>query len=146
MSLIEDPAVICLLNRKLNAIQELLRTVKDWDESADYEKEAEFSDNLDKRQKIIDEASLIERELDGIMQRKPPAGSEDLPQGPEQIRKTNEMLRQIQTIMSRDIEQVESKMAFYSQEAARLKEGKNGITAYMKNGMPARKERYDLRG
>jgi hypothetical protein len=130
-----------LLDKRFHAVLELLDTVRNWHDAADYEDAAALSAHLDKRRKLIESVILIDREL-GKAGRKLPAPFS----GSERIDEMDEMLCQVRLLMNRDAERIKGRMAFYLREAAALRSGKNGLRAYMKNGIPDHRERVDLRG
>jgi hypothetical protein len=61
-------------------------------------------------------------------------------------RKTADIIRQIQLIMLRDINQVKMNMDFYLNETKKLRKQKRGLTAYRINDQSPQKQRLDLRG
>lgn len=132
-----------LLGRKQQAVQELLHAMQEWDETGAFGNEACFNQNIGECQKELDEVKRIDDTLKAF------AGREDfLPShdDAERMRKTNEMLRQAQSVIGRYIRQITRQMAEVSQEASMLRQRKNGIDAYRNNGIPSRRERVDVRG
>ena len=139
----EKTDAACLPEKKFLAVRELLKIISDWQDAGDYEDTAALSAHLEKCRKAIEKLILIEGEL-GKTGRDPSAPV--LFADPERIGEADEMLRQAKLLMNVDKERIKKIMAFYQKEAARLRSGKSGLTAYMKNGMPAHRERVDLRG
>ncbi len=137
-----DSDIVVLLEKRLAAAQELLKLMK---ESADFEDEAVFSANIDMRQRLLDSVVLLDRELAETARRNGPAASGG-PEESELGRKTADIIRQIQLIMLRDINQVRMNMDFYLTEAQKLRKRKRGLTAYRISDLPPQKQRLDLRG
>ena len=135
-----------LLNMKLQSVTELSKIMKDWGASADYENEDTFSANLEKRQELINKIILVNGELSNVVHSAEFSKSRYSLSNVELIRKTNEILQQIQVINDRDIFQVKSNMDFFRNEAKRYRQGKSRLAVYMRNELPARSKQYDLRG
>ena len=146
MNLEIDADVIRLNKVKYQVISELLNIMKDWEKTPDYENEAAFTANLEKRQKLIDKADLINKELATIAHQKDYIKPKHTYEQLELVRKSEEMIRQIQEIHNRDIQRAESYMDQYLGLAKKIRQGKNGLAAYMKNGLPVRSKQFDLRG
>lgn len=146
MDLVKDMDISRMLNMKLHSITELSTIMKDWDASADYENEVAFSANLQKRQELIDKVILLNRELSNVVHSEDISISRYTLSDMDLIRKTNEILQQIQELNNRGIEQTKKNKDFYLSEAKRCRQGKNGLAAYMKNGLSTRSKQYDLRG
>ncbi len=144
MALKKDLDIYGLRERKLHAVKALLKSMKDWDKSADYENEAVFSANMAKMQKMLDKVALIDKELTGVARQIPV--DKRSPAESELTRKTDEMLRQAQSIILRDIKQVENSMCFFLSEVKRLRQSKSGLAAYMNNGRSIRSNRFNLTG
>jgi hypothetical protein len=132
-----------LLGRKRYAVRELLRAMEDWDETADSHDEVLFSETIDKRQKMLETVMQIDGEMKAVAGKKGTPLSDD---DAEQIRLTDEMLRQIQARIARDIQRTRSQMEEVSREAAKFRQRKNGMKAYARNSLPSREERLDIRG
>ena len=128
-----------LLEQKHQTVKALLSVMKAWDEAADYENTAAFSENMAERQRLLDQVVRIDTELKTLMP------SDDL-KSIEQFRETDELLRQIERFMTRDILQVQSSMDYYLGEVKKLRNGKSGLMAYASSHIPSQKQQYDLRG
>ena len=128
-----------LLEQKHQTVKELLSVMKTWDEAADYENTAAFSENMAERQRLLDQVIRIDAELKALI---PQENLKSL----ERSRETDELLRQIQNFMTNDIRSVQSSMDFYLGEAKKLRNGKSGLMAYASSYIPSQKQRYDLIG
>jgi hypothetical protein len=137
-----DSDVVVLLKKKLQAAQELLKLMK---EPTDFEDEAAFSASIDKWQRLLDNVALLDGELAETARRNGAAASTQ-PEESALSRSTDDVIRQIQLIMIKDIEQVKMNMDFYLGEAKKLRKRKSGLMAYRINGLPSQKQRLDLRG
>jgi hypothetical protein len=137
--------VSVLLSRRLSALKKLLIVISAWNESADYDNESAFFENLSKRQEIMDEIILIDREL-----RTAQVGeklSEGLSADDRQLSaRAEEVLRQIELMHNKNISQLNEYMDFCLREAKRLSLAKNTLGAYRRSSEPVMQERYCLRG
>jgi uncharacterized protein involved in exopolysaccharide biosynthesis len=139
----EDGEFSRLLSRKHQAVLELLQIVREWDETADPENEILFSENVGLRQEKLDVVKHIDDEMRAVAGKKGFQLSND---DAEKTRRTDEMLRQLQSLIDRDIQRVKNQMEEVSKEARNLRRRKNGITAYEKNSLSCPMERLDIRG
>lgn len=143
MELSKNTGSISLLERKHHAAEELLETMKARDLMADYDDDAALIAQIEKRQMMLEQLSQIEKELADARRVCPvKLRCEES----ELNLKTDELLRQIKLIIMCDIKEVKYKMDFCLSAINKLRKEKNGLMAYMKNGMPSQKQRYDLRG
>lgn len=137
--------VSVLLSRRLSALKKLLFIVSAWNESANYENESAFFENLSRRQEIMDEIVLIDREL--RMSRREDISVEELSQDDEKlIERAQDVLKQIELMHKKNIRQLDKYMDFCAREAKRLSQAKNNLGAYMKSSEPAPTACYSARG
>ena len=129
-----------LVNEKLGALEELLAVMKDWSVHANREDEEALLENLSKRDAIIERIVLADKALDWL---RADQGA-FLEVRRDETELFGGIIRQIEALNNEDIRQVRERMDFYISETKRIRRGKSGISAYMRNGMVIPKKRYEI--
>ena len=131
-----------LQKRRLQAAKELLRIMEEG--SGRIDDNAGFIDNLSARQEVIGKIRALQERLKEI--RQTAASSAALPEEQETEAQADRVLHRICELNQKNIDDVSRHLQIYKSGIARLKTGKSGMAAYLKNSELPGKWHFDARG
>ncbi|MGE4484089.1 MAG: hypothetical protein AB7C97_03120 [Oscillospiraceae bacterium] len=130
-----------LQKSRLRAAKKLLRIMEE--HNGKIEDEADFMENLSRRQEVIVEILSLQKQLKEIRRL---GAYAVLPEEEETAAQADSVLLRIRELNQKDIDEVSKHLQLYKIGFARLKMEKKGLEAYQKSGAYPEKRHFDAHG